>query len=176
MAATPKSRRFWRYIAYGVGAILAFYLIGYLFSLDARNFFACAVFIYAFLDLLVFQNMRERKRDRLAFDNRVLATIDGLYLSGVRFGCTDFEMRSYAKKLLEKAHALPSNQTLLDHTISARGSTFHGSVFRSHTGLHGDHITFALLCIIEYAKDHDNQKLVTQCEQFLIEARHMGHH
>ena len=133
-------------------------------------------FICALAYIVYFRGMFERKRDRQAFDNRVLATIDGLYLSGVNFGCTDFEMRSYATRLLEKAHALPDNQTLLEHTISARGSAFHGSVFRSHTGLHGDHITFALLCIIEYAKDHDNQTLITQCEQLLIEARHIGHH
>ncbi len=115
---------------------------------------------------------RKEQRDWLIFENRVLAVIDGLSLSGMRFGCADFEMRSYASYLLDKAHELPGNQTLLSHTPTYQSDvTYH-----SHTGLHGDHLTFALLCIIEYGKEHDNIELISQCEQMLKESRIMEAH
>lgn len=105
---------------------------------------------------------QEKRRDQITFDNRVLGFIDGLYASGMKFGCTDFEMRAHARRLLEKAHALPSNQLLLEHTCS------NGFAFRSHTGLHGDHICFALLCIIDRADPERDAELISQCEAMLI--------
>lgn len=120
--------------------------------------------------IIYLQPKQEKRREHLIFDNRVLATIDGLYLSGMKFGCTDFEMRAHAKRLLEKAHTFPGNQLLLEHT------TKHGHTFHSHTGLHGDHISFALLCIIDYAKGCDDQDLITQCEKLLKQTRHTVSH
>lgn len=119
----------------------------------------------------------EDKRDALIFDNRVIAVIDGLYLSGMKFGCTDFEMRSYARRLLKKAHSIPDNQTLLSHTIVAPDRpNIDGWTFDSHTGIYGDHIVFALLCLIEYGKETGHQNLITQCEQLLLDARQMKIH
>ena len=124
-----------------------------------------AVLVLALLAWLVYFRPRQKAaHDALVFDNRVLATIDGLYLSGMKFGCTDFEMQGHARRLLEKAHALPGNQTLLKHTCP-NGYTYH-----SHTGLYGEHITFALLCIIDYA---DDKQLIAQCEKLLIDAHYM---
>lgn len=120
------------------------------------------LFVVGISYLIYFRPKWEEKRDALIFDNRVLATIDGLYLSGMNFGCSDFAMRNHARHLLEKAHALPNNQFLLEHTRA------NGYTFRSHMGLYGDHINFALLCIIDYAKVDENEDLIKQCEQLLI--------
>lgn len=119
--------------------------------------------------LIYFRPKNQDKNDALIFDNRVLATIDGLYLSGMKFGCTDFEMRAHARRLLEKAHTLPDNEFLLEHTITDPNSNWNDYTFRSHIGLYGEHITFALLCIIDHA---DNEELIVKCEQLLIQARH----
>lgn len=137
------------------------------------EWFFLVIFIAMFSELIYFGPTRERKRNNLIFDNRVLATIDGLSLAGMNFGCADFEMRSHARRLLEKAHALPDNQLLLEHTISAPDTTRHGLTFRSHTGLHGEHIAFALLCIINYT---DNPELIQQCERLLTQSSHTQIH
>lgn len=132
---------------------------------DFPSLLSAILMLAALFYVIYLRPKQEERREQLIFDNRVLATIDGLHLSGMKFGCTDFEMRAYAKRLLEKAHALPGNQLLLKHT------TRHGYTFYSHTGLHGEHITFALLCIIDYAEGYDDQDLITQCEKLLKAAQ-----
>lgn len=107
------------------------------------------------------------------FDSRVLSVIDGLHLSGIKFGCTDFEMRAYTKQLLDKAHSIPSAETLLTHTFYRNQNCW---TFNSHTGLHGEHTTFALLCVIDYCKNYDKPDLIAQCEEMLIEAHIMEAH
>lgn len=131
--------------------------------------------ILALVWLIYLRPKFERKKDALIFDNRVLSFIDGLYLSGMRFGCADFEMRSYVARLLRKAHALPGTEHLIEHAISVpQWPKLDGMIFRSHIGLHGEHISFAILCIIEYAKEYDKHDLLVQCDQLLTEARQMG--
>lgn len=110
---------------------------------------------------------QEKRRDQITFDNRVLATIDGLSLSGMKFGCADFEMRAYAKRMLEKAHALPDGQYLLSHTITTH-PVGRGRFFRSRIGLHGEHMHFALLCVIDRADPYYNAELIAQCEEALL--------
>lgn len=125
------------------------------------------LFILAILaEIVYFHPKREAAKDRLAFESSVLATIEGLYLSGINFGCTDFEMRAYAKRLIDKARNLPGNKccSLLPHTTS-KGHYYSGSTSRN------DYAVFALLCIIEYAKEHDNQDLIAHCECMLPEAQ-----
>lgn len=142
--------------------------------------FGTLVFVflaYAFAEMIYFSPKREEKKEALIFDNRVLAVIDGLYLSdsGINFRCTEKQMRSYASLLLEKAHALPGTKTLLSHTIAYLDHpNVIGRTFHSRIGTHGQHIVFALLCIIEYGKDHDNLELIKQCEQLLLTAHTMG--
>ena len=115
--------------------------------------------------IVYFRPKFEESQNQRAFDDRVLGFIDGLYISGVKFGCTDFEMRHYVKMLLSKAHALPGNQFLMEH-ITAKGWGY-----TSRTGLHGDHMTFALLCVIQYAKECENNELISLCEDMLVSAR-----
>lgn len=141
------------------------------------NGIALCILVVCFSYLFYFRFYFQEKKETLVFDNRVLSVIDGLYLSGMKFGCTAFEMRAYAKDLLKKAHSLPDTETLLKHTVTNSGiPALDGFTFRSHTGLFGDHITFALLCIINFAKECDNFSLLHQCEQLLLEARDMGTH
>lgn len=133
--------------------------------------------VTAFAYLFYFRTYFEEKRNILIFNNRVLSVIDGLYLAGVNLGCTDFEMRSYAKDLLAKAHALPGNEMLLEHTVIDSGiPAIDGFTFRSHIGTHGGHITFALLCIIDRAKKYDKISVVHHCERLLLEAQSMESH
>ena len=141
------------------------------------NGIALCILVVCFSYLFYFRFYFQEKKETLVFDNRVLSVIDGLYLSGMKFGCTDFEMRSYTKDLLKKAHALPSTEFLLEHTVTDSGiPALDGLTFRSHTGLFGDHITFALLCIIDRAKKYDKSSVVHHCERLLLEARDMGTH
>lgn len=138
------------------------------------DIFLYGIFLIGILAwVFYFRPKHDIREDSRIFDNRVLATIDGLYISGMKFGCTGFEMRAHARRLLEKAHALPDNQTLLSHTIYDPESGWNGHTFHSHIGLNGEHITFALLCIIDYT---DDSELVAQCEGFLREARYMESH
>lgn len=111
--------------------------------------------------LFFIQPKFERYRDNLIFDNRVLGFIDGLYLSGIRFGVPDFHMRSYVKDQLRKAHELPGNQFLIEYTCA------NGWHFSSHTGT-GDHMLFALLCIAQFAKGNEDDELVAWCEEHMI--------
>ena len=109
----------------------------------------------------------DEARSNLEFDNRVLGTLDGLHLasyeSGVKFGCTDSELRKYVHCQLEKSHKLPDNQFLIEYT------TKRGWFYSSHTG-RGDHILFALLCIAQYAQEKNNQQLIDWCESMMQDA------
>ena len=146
--------------------------------MDNISWLLSVLLVIASLVYVIFLRPKfEDKRDALIFDNRVIAVIDGLYLSGMKFGCTDFEMRSYARRLLKKAHSIPDNQTLLSHTIVAPDRpNIDGWTFDSYTGIYGDHLVFALLCLIEYGKETGNLELIAQCEHLLLEARIMAVH
>ena len=137
-------------------------------------YFLTIGFVYIFF----FKDKFEEKRQNLIFDNRVLGFVDALYLSDIKFGCTDFEIRTYVKQMLEKAHSLPGNETLLTHTIShIERPNVQGWIFESRTGTHGEHMIFTLLCIIEYAKACNRPDLIAMCEEMLFEARlHVIHY
>lgn len=133
--------------------------------------FSCPFFFVLFLLSVIYifrlHSRFEKAEIEAEFDNRVLGFIDGLYFAEIRFGCSDSEMRSYVKTQLSKAHQLPGNQFLIDYT-AANGWHYH-----SHTGK-GDHFLFAILCITQYAKDHDNTALVSWCESMMDLARKSG--
>lgn len=138
--------------------------------------YGSVLFIFLFVGSLAYlfyfrPKIEEANKVRI-FDHSVLAVIDGLFLAGMHFSCTDFEMRSYVSNLLQKAHQLPGNQMLLSHTCT----TNRLGTFNSHIGLHGEHIIFALLCIIQYGKDYNKPDLIAHCEEMLIEARIMEAH
>lgn len=116
-----------------------------------------AFFIY----IIFLRPKYEKSRNDLIFDNRVLGFIDGLYLADIDLGCTDFEMRSYVKDQLSKAHDLPDNQFLIEYT------TAHGYRFHSRTG-NNDHALFAILCIAQYAKEHCDAEVASWCEANLL--------
>jgi hypothetical protein len=106
----------------------------------------------------------DRKREQELFARSVLSFIDGLYIAGIAFSCTADEMRNHARSLLEKADKLPGNQHLLQHTTES------GFTYKSFTGS-GDHMLFALLCVIDYAKLYSNDKLLQWCESELESSR-----
>ena len=137
------------------------------------DFVYIILIVAALAYLFYFKPRTDKRNNDDIFDSRVLSVIDGLYVSGMAFKCTDSQMRSYARSQLERAHNLPSTQSLFEHKIATLGNAWRGSVIRSHIGRHGEHVTFALLCVIEYAKENNNQHLLTQCEQMLIEANSM---
>lgn len=134
---------------------------------DFAGLLSGILMLAALFYIIYLQPKQEKRREQLIFDNRVLATIDGLYLSGMKFGCADFEMRAHARRMLEKAHALPDGEYLLSHTITMH-SAGRGRFFRSRIGLHGEHRHFALLCIIDRADPHYNAELIAQCEEALL--------
>ena len=126
--------------------------------------------IVTIIYLVYFRPKLEDAEEKRIFDNRVLGFVDGLYASGMKFGCTDSEMRIYVTQMLNKAHKLPGNQTLLEHTIrSPNRPGIDGRTYRSHIGLHGEHIHFALLCIIHRVDSYYRADTIVQCEQLLLE-------
>lgn len=133
------------------------------------EFLSILLALFPIIYLAYIHPKQEKREDRQAFDNRVLAVIDGLYISGMKFGCTDSEMRHYAMQMLEKAHKLPSGQYLFDYTITNRESKGYGRTFKSRIGLHGEHIHFALLCIIHRVDSYYHADTIAQCEQLLLE-------
>lgn len=89
------------------------------------------------------------------FRSRVLGVVDGLYLSGMDFKCADFEIRAYVKDCIDKLASLPGNVPYAEYTRS------DGWVYSAYNS---DHVLFALICILEYANDDENDNLVLQCE------------
>ena len=121
-----------------------------------------AFLVVAALTYIIFLRPKfEVKRNDLIFDSRAMGFLDALILSGMRFRCTDSEMRHYIENQLEQAHKLPRTETLITHT-NKRGFTY-----RSRTGTHGDHILFVILCILQHAKEHDDNELLSWCEEKL---------
>lgn len=103
----------------------------------------------------------EKRRNELIFDNQVIAFIDGLYFSGIEFGCPISDMRIYVKNQLSKAHQLPGNQFLIEYTTS------NGYRFCSHTSPN-DHMLFAILCIAQFAKEYNNDELKSWAEPKML--------
>ncbi len=158
-----KKTPFWHYITFISGMLLLGLILSYLDTVSVIAIIPGAFLIYAFCEIVWFQPIRKRHRNNLVFDNRVLGFIDGLYFSEiVSFGCADFEMRRYVEDQLSKAHQLPRNQFLIEYTTSS------GQLYCTHTGLHGDHILFAILCIAQYAKERNNAELVSWCESRML--------
>lgn len=154
---------FWHYIVFVAGMLLLGFIFSYLDTVPIIDILLGAFLIIGFLDMFWFSSIREKKRNNLIFDNRVLGFIDGLHFSEVvRFGCADFEMRRYVEDQLSKAHKLPGNQFLIEYTTAS------GQCYCTHTGLHGDHILFAILCIAQYAKERNNAELVSWCESRML--------
>ena len=119
--------------------------------------------------IIYFRPKFEEDRDNLIFDNRVLAFIDGLYFSGIDFRCSIYDLRPYVEHQLIKAHQLPGNQFLIEYTAK------NGYSYCSHTGKN-DYALFAILCIVQYAKERDIDHLVSWCESELEHARKYGIH
>lgn len=131
--------------------------------------FLCSIFILFALFYIVYLKPKyEKKRHDLLFDNRVLGFVDAVYFMwecseapGFRFYCSNSQLRDYIRTQLEKAHSLPDTKLLIRHTVRS------GYCYSSHIGLHGEHTVFALLCMIQYAKETDNDQLLYWCESHL---------
>lgn len=134
---------------------------------DFSSPFFFVLFLLSVIYIFRLHSRFEKAENEAEFDNRVLGFIDGLFFSEIRFGCSDSEMRSYVKTQLSKAHQLPDNQFLIEYT------TANGWHYCSHTG-NGDHYLFAILCIAQYAKDHNSTALVSWCESMMNLARKSG--
>jgi len=126
--------------------------------------------IIGFIYIFFLRGKIEEERNNLVFDNRVLGFVDALYLSGVKFGCSDFEMRSYVKSQLSNTHSLPGNKRFFEYTAT------NGMKYSSTTGLRGDHALFAILCIAQYASECNNTKLISWCESTMESARRISIH
>lgn len=113
--------------------------------------------------IVYFKPKAEEKAANALFDSRVLSVIDGLYLAGLRFRCSLWEMQGYAKDVLRVAHLKPGNACYIEYTAKS------GFVYRAHVC--SDHALFALICILQYAACDDNAQLTEQCEALLGEAR-----
>ena len=125
---------------------------------------------YAILYVVYLNPKATAKRDASLFDSRVLGYIDALYTADVPFHCTDSEMRRYVSQQLEKAHALPDNHLLIEYT------TKKGHHYSSHTGLHGEHALFAILCLTQYAQAYGHDDLLCWCESAIPTARLISAH
>ena len=159
----PKTP-FWHYLVAFPIIILIGCILDYLDRISAIEILPPLFLIYGILDMLIFQPRREKKRDNLTFDNRVLGFVDGLHFSEVvHFYCPD--MRGYVADQLLQAHQISDNQFLIEYRTAS------GLIYRSHTGLHGEHELFALLCIAQYAKEYGKDDLVAWCESKMELAR-----
>lgn len=116
------------------------------------------VFLYAFF---ISPSIKSRIHAS-HFAGRVAGVIDCLYISGVHFGCADFEMRSYVNSELKKAKQLPGNAALAEYVAS------NGFIYRAYSG---DAVLFALICVLKYAHSNCNCALISRCEPLLEEAR-----
>lgn len=134
---------------------------------DFSGPFFFVLFILSLIYIFRLHSRFEKAENEAEFDNRVLGFVDGLYFAEIRFGCSNSEMRRYVKTQLSIAHQLPGNQFLIEYT------TANGWQYCSHTG-NGDHYLFAILCIAQYAKDHDNTALVSWCESMMNLASKSG--
>ena len=123
------------------------------------------LFIFSFFYIAVLRPHFNQKKNNLIFDNLVLGFIDGLYYSGIRFYCTDFEMRRYVRDHLAAAHKLPENKHYFEHT------TPNGYRYCSRL-IPGEHQLFALLCLAQYAKEYDHSQLLSWCETKMNDASH----
>lgn len=124
---------------------------------DLSSILSGPLVIAGLVYIFYFRPKFEKAHSDAAFDHRVLGFIDGLYLSGINFGCSASEMRHYVEHRLAEAHQLPGNQFLIEHVTS------QGRIYYSHMGTH-DHMLFALLCIAKYAKTRGNDDLLSWCE------------
>ena len=123
-----------------------------------KPWFALIILTLSLTYITILRPMHKRQTDLLAFDQAVLGFIDALYLAGIPMHCTLLEIRHYISDLLRKAHKLPSNQHLLEHTTPS------GYTYRSYTG-HHDHAQFALVCLARYASETENQALLEWCNR-----------
>ena len=140
--------------------------------MDDPGVIICAIFVLGGLGYLIFYLPKaEEKKYNAAFDNQVLGCVEGLYLAGdslhgpgdVRFGCTLHEIRSYVQHQLSLAHQRHDSEPLIQHT-TARGRRYTSSTAR------GAYALFAILCIVQYAKEQDNEDLITWCESVMLDA------
>ena len=131
-----------------------------------------AIFVLGGLSYLIFYLPKaEEKKHNAVFDNQVLGCVDGLYLAGdslhgpgdVHFGCALHEMRNYVQHQLSLAHQRHDGEPLIQHT-TAKGRRYTSSTVR------GAHALFAILCIIQYAKEQGIEDLITWCESFMLDA------
>lgn len=135
---------------------------------DVANWIFRILVVAGLLYLVFLRPKFEAKRDNLEFDNLVLGFIDGLCFSGMEFGGSGSELRRYVEAQLSKAHQLPGNECLIEYT------TKDERIYRSWTG-RNDAKLFALLCVAEYAKEHDLTSLVSWCESNMIQASKPAH-
>ena len=125
--------------------------------------FAIAAFAYLFY----LRPKLDDKRSKEDFDNRVLGVIDGLTLADVPVGLCSADLRSYIRRNLAGARNLPDGEYLLNYTAA------NGFRYESYTG-RGDHILFAVLCLVRYAHDTGRPELLAWCEDHLEIAQKGG--
>lgn len=128
--------------------------------------FLTSMFVIVGLVYIVFLRPKfEKQRDDHAFDDRALGYFDGLQFPD-KFRLKD-DLRMYVETQLSKAHFGPGNRALIEYTAA------NGFVYRSWTGKKDYHL-FVVLCIAQYAKEHDRPELAEWCESVMEDARRAG--
>lgn len=118
--------------------------------------------IAAFSYLFYFRPKLDERSKNIAFDNSVLACIDGIFFADVRFRCIPKDVRSYASSRLSSFRRTPG-PGYIEYTTSS------GQRYSCHFGP-GDHMLCALIFIAEYADQIGNDDLVAWSESQLHEA------
>lgn len=136
---------------------------------SVSGFISGTILLCCFVYTFFIRSKLEEKQQRSIFDNQVLGFIDALYLADIPLRCSLSTIQSYVKAQLSKAHALPGNQTLIEHTTPS-GYTYH-----SHT-CPNDHAQFSVLCLVQYAKETGNEKLLAWCNDNIVQASKLNIH
>lgn len=126
--------------------------------LGCTTLFVIALIVYV---IFILPKIEDRKSND-AFDNSVLACIDGIFFADVRFRCIPKDVRSYASSRLSSFRRTPG-PGYIEYTTSS------GQRYSCHFGP-GDHMLCALIFIAEYADQIGNDDLVAWSESQLHEA------
>lgn len=123
--------------------------------------------IWCLAEIIYFEPRRKKKAEIAAFDHLVLGVIEGLALADAPVGLCVTDLRSYVRRNLAGARKLPDGEYLINYTAA------NGFRYESYTG-RGDHILFAVLCLVRYAHDTGRPELLAWCEDHLEIARKGG--
>ena len=125
--------------------------------------------LFSLFYLFIIRDITERRKEQLIFDNSSLGFVSALYLINIPLHCSLHEIESYIKDQLALAHKLPGNEFLLEYTTPA------GYTYRSHTS-QNDHALFVILCLVQYAKEHNNNDLLAWCNANIVSASKLHIH